>query len=214
LSNNDSLTQYDAAGAIEYARHFMARNLAPDLTYHNLTHTFEHVMPAAMDLADRSGVSREEKELLAVAVAFHDLGWTAQGTGHERLGAEIARRELPSFGFGKRQIERIVSMIMATQMPHRSTCLLDSIMIDADMAVLGRQDFWEIHDNLRREIESLGKPMTDRQWYKNQLAFLEDHHYFTAAAVSSCEQSKQRHIRQLRHSLEASETESNSERNR
>ena len=197
----------DVAEAIHYARQCLKEKLPPQLTYHNLKHTFEHVLPAAMDLADRCGLTQEEKDLLAVAVAFHDIGWIVQGTGHERIGADMARKELPDFGFTEQQIERIASMILATKLPHQPTCLLDSIMIDADMAVLSRDDFWHCNGELRCEVELLGETMSDRLWYEGQLSFLEAHHYFTEAAVAAYEPAKQEHILELRHLLETSEAE-------
>jgi uncharacterized protein len=202
VSGDEQLSGGNVKGAIVYARQCMQQELAPELTYHNMTHTFEHVMPAAMELADLCGVSPEEKDLLAVAVAFHDLGWIVQGRGHEQLGAEMARRQLPAFGFNDQQIDSIVSMILATRMPPRSTCLLDSIIIDADMAILSRDDFRSCNNQLRMEIEALGEPLSDRQWYESQLAFLEQHRYFTDVAAAHYEPIKQQHILELRHSLD------------
>jgi uncharacterized protein len=202
LPNNDAVVE-----AISYARRCLKQKLIPELTYHNLTHTFEHVLPAAMDLADRCGVTQEEKELLAVAVAFHDIGWIVQGPGHERIGARMARQKLPDFGFTNRHIERITAMILATRLPHRPTCLLERILIDADMTILTRDDFWECNRELRDELEVLGQPLSDRQWYKIQLAFLETHRYFTDVAVAEREQVKQQHILELRRRLAACEAE-------
>lgn len=202
MSTSDPLQHGNVDEAISYARRCLQQKLVPELTYHNLTHTFEHVMPAALDLADRCGVSREEKDLLAVAVAFHDIGWIVKGKGHERIGADMARQKLPTFGFSTLQVERIVSMILATQMPHQPTSLLDSILIDADMAILSRDDFWLCNDELRAELELLGTHLSDSEWLESQLAFLEVHRYFTLVAVADREKVKQKHILELRQRLE------------
>lgn len=207
MSEVDRREKADVDGAIAHAQRCLQENLAPELTYHNLAHTFEHVLPAAMDLADRCEVPQEKKDLLAVAAAYHDIGWIVQGRGHERIGAKLARQKLPEFGFTERQIERITALILATRMPHRPKNLLDRILIDADMAVLSRDDFWQCNDELRAEMKVLGQPMSDRDWYKSQLAFLEAHRYFTPVAVARRERVKQGHIHELRRRLEAYEAE-------
>ena len=203
MSGENQLKNGNVDEAIAYARQCMEQKLMPELRYHNLTHTFEHVMPAALELADLCGVSQEEKQLLMVAVAFHDTGWIFKGHGHERISAALARKKLPALGFSKRQVDRITSMILATQMPHQPTCLLDSILIDADMAILSRDDFWLCNDELRAELELLGEPLSDSEWYESQLAFLEKHRYFTNVAIAGREQAKQKHILELHQRLEA-----------
>jgi len=213
VSDKDPLQNSSVKQAIDYARQCMENKLIPELTYHNLTHTFDQVMPAAMELADKVGVSSEEKALLAVAVAFHDIGWIVKGQGHELIGAKIARKKLPEFGFSDQQIKSITTMIMATRMPHQPTCLLDEILIDADMAILSRDDFWLCNDLLRAELEVLGEPITDHQWYKNQLAFLEKHRYFTDVDVAPREQVKQKHKRELKQRLVACDPEQGRSKN-
>jgi hypothetical protein len=76
-------------------------------------------------------------------------------------------------------------------------------MIDADMTILSRDDFWLCNDMLRAELEVLGEPLTDRQWYKNQLAFMEQHRYFTDVDVAARERVKQRHKHEVYQRLEA-----------
>ena len=205
MSEIERLQKTDVKGAMAYARQRLQRELAPELTYHNLAHTFEHVLPTALELADHHQVAPPEQELLAVAVAFHDIGWTVQGHGHERIGAQLARQVLPNFGFTAEQIDRVAGLILATQMPHRPNNLLDQILIDADMDLLGRDDFWQRNSDLRAEMAALGEPMSDRQWYQEQLAFLEAHRYFTAVSMARREPGKQQHIAEVRRLLAASQ---------
>lgn len=203
MSDSEPIKNAFVEEAISYARQCMEEKLVPELTYHNLKHTFEHVMPAAMELAEKHGVGGTDQALLAVAVAFHDMGWIIQGKGHERISAMMARQKLPEFGFTEDQINKITDLILATQLPHRPRYLLEEILIDADMAVLSRDDFWQCHDELRAEMEVLGKPLSDVDWYRSQLTFLEDHRYFTDVAVEDREQAKREHMQELRRRLEA-----------
>ena len=70
-----------------------------------------------------------------------------------------------------------------------------------DLGILGQADFWEHNDDLRIELEEQGKPMSDEEWYRSQLAFLESHHFFTAAAKTAAEPVKQQHIAEMRRRL-------------
>jgi hypothetical protein len=53
---------------------------------------------------------------------------------------------------------------------------------DADLDVLGRDDFMLHNNNLRNELALLGQEFSDFDWYANQLQFLRSHTYFTASA--------------------------------
>ena len=182
----------DVIGAIEYARSRMAEDLAPDLCYHNLDHTFVDVLPAAMEMAELLHVNGRDANLLAVAAAFHDIGWLIQGSNHERIGVNIARAILPDYGFSKDDIEIIARIIMATRLPQSPTNLLEEILADADLAALGGDMFWERHEALRKELAARGEQYTDEEWLHFQLEFMKSHRYFTPAARSLRDSKKKR----------------------
>ena len=71
---------------------------------------------------------------------------------------------------------------MATVVPQAPKTILEQIMADADLDVLGRDDFMFRNNNLRRELAFFGKEFTDTQWFSGQLKFVESHVYFTATA--------------------------------
>ncbi len=196
------MIQPDYEGAINYARSRMMRELAPELHYHGLEHTFEHVLPAAMRLAELYDLSQDDILLLKVAVAFHDIGWIDQGKEHEEVSVRIARQILPDYGFLPEQIEQIGSIIMATRSPQSPTDLLEKIVVDADLDVLGRDDFWLRNDDLRAELSLNGHLMSDEEWYRNQLQFLESHEYYTDRARKLREKGKQTHIAELKRRLD------------
>jgi uncharacterized protein len=191
----------DWAAARQYALSLLERELSPDLTYHNLWHTCEDVLPAAQRLAALLGVGEDETRLLEIAAAYHDLGYTAQRHEHERLGAEIAERVLPGFGFSPAQVVAVQGMIMATQLPQSPHTLLEQILADADLDVLGREDFFGRNEDLRAELVSSGLNIDLERWYTTQLQILESHHYWTAAARSLRDAGKQRNILALRQRL-------------
>jgi uncharacterized protein len=172
----------DYAGAIAYALGRLRAELSPELTYHSVWHTEHDVMPAALRLAQLGELPQAEARLLEVAAAYHDIGWIETSVEHERLGAAIAAQALPPYGFAAESIERIVGMIMATRLPQSPRNLLEEILADADLDMLGREDFLARNRALRQELAALGQVLTDHEWLVGQTKFLQQHVYFTPAA--------------------------------
>lgn len=187
--------------AIDFALNQLRRELPEKLTYHNLWHTEEDVLPGSIRFAQHSGVSEEDLRLLEVAAAFHDLGFTETYANHELVGTRIAAQVLPGLGFSGRQIETIMGMIMATRLPQSPRNLLEEILADADLDVLGRADFLSRNEALRQEWANYGRETPLEQWYEGQLAFLKNHTYFTPAARMLRNETKKKNIRILEEKL-------------
>jgi len=186
---------YDGAIALILAR--MRADLSPKLTFHNLWHTEHDVLPAARRLAACSELPPEEQRLLEVAAAYHDCGYLESWADHERASMRIAAAILPGCGFSPAQVQKILRLILATRIPQRPNGLLEQVLVDADLDVLGREDFWERNRALRQELENAGRRVSERQWLEAQLAFLRGHRYFTRAARDLREAGKQAHIERL-----------------
>jgi uncharacterized protein len=204
-----ALNELDFFGARRYAEDRLSHDLSASLTYHNFSHTFEDVLPAAERLANLENVQGEELHLLLTAAMFHDIGFVEQYFGHETAGVRIASQILPSFNYNPEQIETITGIIMATRMPQSPHTLLEKIMADADLDVIGRKDFLNKNMALRHEMEVFGKSYTDRDWFNTQLQFLQEHQYFTAHARTLNDEQKERNIRMLKILMNQSEVEIN-----
>ena len=174
----------DTEGALRYALSRLERELSPELTYHNLWHTAEDVLPAAQRLAALMGVSPEDARLLEIGAAYHDIGFVVRRQEHERAGAEIAAQVLPGFGFTSEQVAAVQGMILATRLPQSPRTPLEEILADADLDVLGREDSLARSQALRAELASFGAPVAETEWYRRQLKFFREHRYFTSAARS------------------------------
>ena len=187
----------DFEGAKAYALGWLEHELAPALTYHSLAHTRDEVLPAAEALADDAGVSGEPLMLLRTAAVFHDIGFVTQREGHEAAGVAIAKAVLPDFGYSPDQMAVIGDMVMATRLPQSPRTLLESILADADLDLLGREAYWTRHQDLRAEWAAFGLRMSDLEWYQNQLSFLRGHEYFSRFARQRRDPQKQDNIRRL-----------------
>jgi len=162
----------------------LEQELPPQRVYHNVAHTRDEVAPAAERLAAAEGIEGEALLLVRTAAWFHDIGFIQQGPDHEVIGAQIAAQVLPRFGYSSDQIAAIRGMIMATRLPQSPCNLLEQIIADADLDLLGCDDFIARNYDLRAEMATYGQTMTDEEWYISQLEFLQGHRYFTVAAYA------------------------------
>jgi uncharacterized protein len=98
-------------------------------------------------------------------------------------------------------------MILATCYPFEPHTHFESIIVDADLDVLGRDDFWPRNHALRIERDAMaGQQSTDEEWYGSQLAFMQAHRYFTASAQSLRQAHKQRHVEEMAGLLDKART--------
>ncbi|MGE5248786.1 MAG: phosphohydrolase [Bacteroidota bacterium] len=192
----------DFEQAREYAVRRLEQELSPGLYYHGLIHTRDDIVPAAESLAGGEGIQDDELLLLLTAAWFHDIGFVEVRAGHEAVGARIASEVLPGFGYDASQVETIQAIIMATVIPQSPVTLLEEIMADADLDVLGRDDFMLRNNNLRRELAFFGQEFTDAQWLSAQLKFVESHVYFTKTARARGDAGQARNTADLRRRLE------------
>jgi uncharacterized protein len=186
---------YKAARA--YALRRLEEELSPQLFYHSLDHTRREVVPAVDRFASREGFASEGFQLLRTAAYFHDVGFVVQYDGHESASVRIASEILPSFQFMPAQVDIVCSAIMATRLPQSPTNLLEEILVDADLDILGKKNFFSRSKDLQHELDAQGRGVDDLQWYATQVKFLMGHTYWTAAARDLRNAQKQRNIDHL-----------------
>lgn len=191
----------DIEQAMRYVLARLQQELPPQRVYHNIAHTAQEVVPAAERLAAMEGVDGKALLLVRTAAWLHDLGFIRQGVGHEAIGAEIAAEALPAFGYRPEHIASISGMIMATRLPQTPCNLLEQIVADADLDLLGCDEFMERNNELRAEMATYGQVMTDEEWYLSQIEFLQSHNYFTASANALRAEGKARNIALLSEQL-------------
>jgi predicted metal-dependent HD superfamily phosphohydrolase len=177
--------------------------LPEELCYHSPAHTLDDVWPAAMRLADASRLDGVERTLVSAAVLFHDIGFLEVRRGHEDVSIRMAQDALPRFGFSAPDVEAVSGMIRATKLPQHPENRLERIVADADLDVLGRDDFFEVNQLLRRELAAAGQQMTPRSWLENQIDFVCRHRYFTPWAKQARDAGKRRNLAHLEAELVA-----------
>ena len=163
------------------------------LHYHTIHHTLD-VYECAASIAKEEGINASDLKLLLVAAIYHDAGYLEQNTDHEQRSCEIARHYLPQFHYSKQDIDIICGIIMATKIPQNPQSHLEEILCDADLNYLGRTDFFSIGDKLYNEMLAIGTIKNRDEWNILQVAFLKQHHYFTATAIKLLKSEKEKNL--------------------
>jgi uncharacterized membrane-anchored protein YitT (DUF2179 family) len=193
------------AAAQSFILDLLSHKLPASLSYHNLSHT-EQVQQHAALLAEKEGITGDELDILLTAAAFHDAGFLEKHQGHEQVSARLAREYLPSYGFSLPQIEQVCNLILATRIPQSPKDKLAQILCDADLFYLGTDDYGRMAESLFDEFTAYGIVKDKMEWQRQQIAFLEKHHYFTNSAAQLLEDKKQKNLILLKSRTESPHT--------
>lgn len=187
-----------AQKVINFVVDLLQEKLPSGLVYHLVDHTLD-VIEAATRLSKLERIDEHELELVMVAAALHDIGYTVRYKYNEEAAAEIAREILPNYGYDKSEIAMIESCILATRIPQSPKNHLAEIVCDADLDYLGRDDFYHISQKLRNEWINFGLiGFDDKEWNVIQNDFLSQHNYFTTSAQNLRNQQKQVHLQEIK----------------
>lgn len=209
LRPNDRFNQivnlhlYSSINYYKAERHIMQlleQRLSKNLHYHSIAHT-KDVVTAVERIALLEGVTDEGLFLLKSAATYHDAGFIEQYDKNEAIGVRLTGEILPKYGYTDKHIDRIKELIYVTEIPHKPKNKLEEIICDADLDYLGREDFHEISDRLRRELKEHGKIESDKQWDEIQVMFLKKHKYFTKTAIKTRRKKKKENLKDVQERL-------------
>jgi predicted metal-dependent HD superfamily phosphohydrolase len=120
-----------------------------DRYYHNLTHIHQ-----ILTTLDRFSSTLQNPIAVSLAAWFHDFVYDAQASDNEIQSARSAGELLASIGGARELIDRVQSLILATQGHQidpndRDKC----IFLDADLAILGTEPirYQTYQRSIRRE---------------------------------------------------------------
>jgi len=168
--------------AATYIDRLFEEQMPSGLLYHDMAHT-QSVRKVALKLAQHYNISASELEILEIATLFHDTGYVKAYTGHEFVSQEIATTFLKKHKYPAKKIERVNQLISATQLLQPPNNLLEEIIKDADLNNLGVGKYMRTIANLRSELGAfLNQHFKDKEWLKGNIAFLDNHKYFTQRA--------------------------------
>lgn len=174
----------------------LLESLSPNLFYHCPAHT-EDVVRQAERIALEEGVHGHELFILKVAALYHDTGFLDTYFRHEEKSCAIFLEDNRSYKLPKKDVELIIGLIMATRVPQLPNTLLQRILCDADLDYLGRKDYDEIAELLRKEFLHYGIVANEHAWMELQRKFLSTHHYHTASSQRLREPVKQKNLKKI-----------------
>ncbi|WP_087524282.1 HD domain-containing protein [Gilvibacter sp. SZ-19] len=184
-----------------YCTEVLTTSKCKELPFHNLIHTKEVVqnvkyLCAAMDIDDK------DTEILIVAAWFHDTGFSKVYKGHEEESKRIATAYLRKQNANQDFIDKVCNCIEATKMPQCPTTALAELLCDADIFHISNAHFFYRKLLLRREWEVFcNNKVTDLEWHRLNLDFLQKHHFSTAYGKDTLEQGKQENISKVKQIL-------------
>lgn len=174
----------------------LENNLPGYLSYHDAEHTKE-VIEKAIFLAEKENLSETEVELIKVAALFHDAGFMLGKEKHEDKSCKLATRELPDYDFSKEQIKTICGMINATRIPQKTHNIYEKIVADADLFYLGTDTYDYYSNKLYEELKHFQPDISEKDWLKIQLDFLQAHRFHTQYGIEVLAPVKKKHLKKL-----------------
>lgn len=190
----------DFEGVKKYMLDKFEKELPQGLFYHSIEHTLD-VINSTVFYAEKENIAQQDIILLKTAALFHDSGFLLKYRNNEIVSVEILKGILPKFNYNKFEIDSIEKMIMTTKIPQKPSNILEQILCDADLDYLGRSDFNMISIKLFHEWNFHGIKMSLKDWYMQEIKFLECHRFFTQTALKLRTPLKIEHINQIKELL-------------
>ena len=191
-----AISQAHTHPLVKEAFDLLTRELPDNLVYHAKSHT-EDVLHEAIRFGIMDKLSAREVEILAIAAAFHDTGFTRSPVANETIGAEFARKAMAHAGtFSEEEIRLVEQMILDTtlvELPNGPQQIpstnLSRYLLDADLSNLGRDDFFDKGELQRQELK-----IDESHFRKRSLQLLTAHRWFTNAAHSLRQKKKDQNL--------------------
>lgn len=184
------MPQVAHVSAIAYAIDRLENELDAHLSYHDVAHTRDIVLPAAEKFGRMANLCEEDMIILTTAAAYHDIGFLQIRKGHEAMSCDIARGTLTQFNYSEAQIEHVCQTIMATKIPQTPQDFLGELLADADMDVLGHELYFATLRGLFLEQVHFGEMIPLEDWKTGQVNFIGNHRYFSAEARAYRDEAK------------------------
>lgn len=194
------VAKYRAWPIISEARELLRKRLPPIFCYHSPAHT-DDVFNEALLFGLQDKLSERRLDLLAVAAAYHDVGFTESPVEHESRGALLVDAAMQKHGgYTQDEANLIRQMILDTKLVRSEKGVsqvanteLSCYLLDADLSNLGREDFFEKLELVRKELG------VDKQGFiAGTLGLITRHVWHTPAATALRLEREMINIRMLK----------------
>ncbi|MFA5840800.1 MAG: HD domain-containing protein [Candidatus Paceibacterota bacterium] len=180
----------------------MLNKLPEYLRYHVKQHT-EDVFHEAILFGIADGLEEIEIERLAVAAAWHDVGYLIRPNDNEEVAVELFEKEASQANL--EYAEDVKKMIMDTKLKITEkgpeilmTNSISAHLLDADVSNFGRTDFRDKRGLVAEELKiDLANEEIKRKFLEFGLALLKNHKWHTGIAHKLRQEQKMKNISEL-----------------
>ena len=171
----------------------LREELSPIFQYHSFDHT-TNMLKVVEQYTSPYEINKHEKELLKIAILYHDLGFIKDWKSHESTSVKLAQGDMTEVGYSAADIQLVKKLIMATRMPQEPESILEEIICDIDLDYLGCENYFERSELLFQEWLSLGLVQNRDEWKKKELDFLTNHHFHSEFGKAKRQPQLKRHL--------------------
>jgi predicted metal-dependent HD superfamily phosphohydrolase len=115
------------------AADLLQRWAEPGRTYHGAEHLVD-----CLDQLDRAPAQGADRDLVEVALWFHDAVYDSRSGDNELRSAELARRGLASLGVPEGTAATVAELVLLTRHREPPTGPEGTLLCDIDLSILGR----------------------------------------------------------------------------
>jgi len=186
-----------------------------DKAYHN----FDHALTVARDVSMLARIARgsffdrfnrdprffyvtdmpkKHEELLIVSALLHDIHSSnnaAQKDRGEIYSAKISEFFLPTVGYSVSFSKKVGELILDTKFGVKPSCYLGELLQDADMASLGKKEFWAESERVRDEMQRSNKKLfTELEYYESRINLLKNYVWKTDVGKKAFYEGTQKNL--------------------
>ncbi len=166
----------------------------PNNLYHNFLHAVD-VHQATIILCDTypcRDITPENRYLIRTAAWLQNVIMIPGNTDSKKLSAKFAEEYLPKLDYTDSQISLVSDMILATNPPINPQGTLQKIICDANIAIIGRPDFF---DRSKLMFQELKLPFKDLK--KFQKTFLQNNRFYSDTGKCLYKNQHEANLRRL-----------------
>lgn len=144
----------------------------------NFYHHRLHIVSCLNDFYEIRNMS-ENPDALERAIIFHDIVYTPWASDNEEKSADLADKYLSNLWYDANFIAQVKHLIMMTKHDKQPDTIDEKIIIDVDLAILGKnKNFYDRYiANIREEYKRNIQWLTNERFNQWRLTFLEDFSY-------------------------------------
>lgn len=181
-----------------FAQKLLIHDISEAYLYHNINHT-KRVVESAKEIIEHTEIDSDLKEIIIVSAWLHDLGYTVTDEKHEEESVRIAENFLKTIDKTPDFVTKVVNCIRATKVDAVPKSIEEEIIRDADSSHFASDDFKEISELLRQELQRLGKEnYNTREWREENIDMLSNKHkYYSTYAIREWSAKKEENLMSL-----------------